>query len=88
MLPFGMTILVSVPQRSEIPEGLTNYPVYYMYTIFLINLERMFMEVSSIVIWKLDITLTFIDDSDCQNNKGEGSVTQRAFAPFLVANFT
>jgi hypothetical protein len=28
MLPFGVTILVSVPQRLEIPEGLTNYPVY------------------------------------------------------------
>jgi hypothetical protein len=29
MLPFGMTIPVTVPQRSEIPEGLTNYPVLY-----------------------------------------------------------
>jgi hypothetical protein len=45
------------------------YTINYMYTIFLINLERMFMEVSSIVIWKLDITLMFIDDSYCQNNK-------------------
>ena len=27
MLPFGVTVLVTVPQRSEIPEGLTNYPV-------------------------------------------------------------
>jgi hypothetical protein len=28
ILPFGVTIPASVPQRSEIPEGLTNYPVY------------------------------------------------------------
>jgi hypothetical protein len=28
MLPFGVTILATVPQRSEIPEGLMNYPVY------------------------------------------------------------
>jgi hypothetical protein len=35
------------------------------------------MEVSSIVIWELDITLMFIDDSYCQNNKGQGSVVQK-----------
>jgi hypothetical protein len=28
MLPFGVTIPVTVPQRSEIPEGLMNNPVY------------------------------------------------------------
>ena len=27
MLPFGVTVPVTVPQRSEIPEGLMNYPV-------------------------------------------------------------
>jgi hypothetical protein len=27
MLPFTMTILATVPQRSEIPEGLMSYPV-------------------------------------------------------------
>ena len=27
MLPFGVTIPAAVPQRSEIPEGLMNYPV-------------------------------------------------------------
>ena len=32
MLPFGVTIPATVPQRSEIPEGLMNYPVYiYIY---------------------------------------------------------
>ena len=29
MLSFGVTIPATVPQRSEIPEGLMNYPVYY-----------------------------------------------------------
>jgi hypothetical protein len=27
MLPFGVTILATVPQGSEIPEGLLNNPV-------------------------------------------------------------
>jgi len=27
MPPFGVTVPATVPQRSEIPEGLTNYPV-------------------------------------------------------------
>jgi hypothetical protein len=26
-LPFGVTITATVPQKSEIPEGLMNYPV-------------------------------------------------------------
>jgi hypothetical protein len=29
MLPFGVTIPVTVPKRSEIPEGLMNNPVYW-----------------------------------------------------------
>jgi hypothetical protein len=29
MLPFGVTIPATVPQRSEIPEGLINYPVLF-----------------------------------------------------------
>jgi hypothetical protein len=28
MLSFGVTIQATVLQRSEIPEGLTNYPVF------------------------------------------------------------
>jgi hypothetical protein len=32
MLPFGVTIPATVPQASEIPEGLMNNPVYiYIY---------------------------------------------------------
>ena len=27
MIPFGVTIPDTVPQRSEMPEGLMNYPV-------------------------------------------------------------
>jgi hypothetical protein len=33
MLPFGVTIPATVPQRSEIPEGLMNYPVYQVVTV-------------------------------------------------------
>jgi hypothetical protein len=38
MLPFGVTILATVPQRSEIPEGLMNYPVFLMseYKMFIV----------------------------------------------------
>ena len=28
MLPYGVTIPATVPQRSEIPDGLINYTVY------------------------------------------------------------
>jgi len=32
MLPFAVIIPATVPQMSEIPEGLTNHPVYiYIY---------------------------------------------------------
>ena len=34
MFPFGVTIPATVPQRSEFPAGLTNYPVY-IYTVTL-----------------------------------------------------
>jgi hypothetical protein len=30
MLPFGVTIPATVPQESEIPEGLMNNPVYIL----------------------------------------------------------
>jgi hypothetical protein len=29
MLPFGVTIPATVPQESEIPEGLINNPVFW-----------------------------------------------------------
>jgi hypothetical protein len=32
MLPFGVTIPATVLQRSEIPEGLMNYPVQILCT--------------------------------------------------------
>jgi hypothetical protein len=38
MLPFGVTIPATVAQRSEIPEGLMNYPVF----IFIQSLEQGF----------------------------------------------
>jgi hypothetical protein len=35
MLPFGVTISATVSQRSEIPEGLMNYPVYSAHRLYL-----------------------------------------------------
>jgi hypothetical protein len=35
MLPFGVTIPTTVPQGSEIPEGLTNNPVYIYIYIYI-----------------------------------------------------
>jgi hypothetical protein len=34
MLPFGMTIPDTVPQGSEIPEGLMNNPVFLVGEVF------------------------------------------------------
>jgi hypothetical protein len=39
MLPFGMTIPATVPQRSEIPKGLMDYPVYISYYDFVFSLK-------------------------------------------------
>ena len=33
ILPFGVTISATVPQRSEIPEGLVNYPVFKQHIV-------------------------------------------------------
>jgi hypothetical protein len=33
MLPFGVTIPATVPQGSEIPEGLMNNPVYMLFFV-------------------------------------------------------
>ena len=35
MLPFGVTNPATVLQRSEIPEGLTNCPVYNVYYVYV-----------------------------------------------------
>jgi hypothetical protein len=37
MLPFGVTILATVPQGSEIPEGLMHNPVYQQYSRIYVN---------------------------------------------------
>jgi hypothetical protein len=39
MLPFGVIIPATVPQRSEIPEGLTNYPVFQI-KVYIIKRSR------------------------------------------------
>jgi len=38
MLPFGMTIPATVPQRLESPEGLMNYPVHVGLTTLINSL--------------------------------------------------
>jgi hypothetical protein len=38
MLPFGVTIPATVPQRSEIPEGLMNKPVF-LYCAYNVGLK-------------------------------------------------
>jgi hypothetical protein len=38
MLPFGVTIPATVPQESEIPEGLMNNPVHYKILAFVFGL--------------------------------------------------
>jgi hypothetical protein len=47
MLPFGVTIPASVAQRSEIPEGLMNYPVHNLHKILekdgTCNIELLFV---------------------------------------------
>ena len=42
MLPFGVTIPATVPQGSEIPEGLRNNSVYKVtdYRVFSIKFNR------------------------------------------------
>jgi hypothetical protein len=35
MLPFGVTIPATVPQGSEIPEGLINNPVFIFGDVFI-----------------------------------------------------
>jgi hypothetical protein len=47
MLPFGVTIPVTVSQRSEFPEGLMNYSVYrlnsvtlFKYSGIMVNTDR------------------------------------------------
>jgi hypothetical protein len=47
MLPFSVTIPAPIPQRSEIPEGLMNYPVYCTVTCSISN--RSFRHVMDLV---------------------------------------
>jgi hypothetical protein len=42
MLPFGVTIPTTVPQRSEIPKGLMNYPVFITQEIIPQNRVSMY----------------------------------------------
>jgi hypothetical protein len=42
MLPTGVTILAAVPQRLEIPEGLMNYSVHNLNTLYVEPLSLIF----------------------------------------------
>jgi hypothetical protein len=44
MLPFGVTFPATVPQRSEIPGGLMNYPVYIGIILYL-QLSKCFINI-------------------------------------------
>jgi hypothetical protein len=37
MIPFGVTIPAAVPQRSEIPEGFMNYPLFFFILVFVLE---------------------------------------------------
>jgi hypothetical protein len=38
VLLFGVTITAAVPQKSEIPEGLMNYPVFLLILVTLLSM--------------------------------------------------
>jgi hypothetical protein len=44
MLPFGVTIPATVPQGSEIPEGLTNNPVITSTSLLKLEIIKMFLK--------------------------------------------
>jgi hypothetical protein len=44
MLPFGVTIPVTVTQGSEIPEGLMNNPVYNAMAPLKVNMAQLVMQ--------------------------------------------
>jgi hypothetical protein len=48
MLPFGVTILNTAPQRSEIPDGLMNYPVFDVKVCVFRNIFSFFTGASSV----------------------------------------
>ena len=55
MIPFGVTIPATILQRSEIPEGLMNYPV-----LFVMNQK------SSVSIWKGDMNRSNVSTVNCR----------------------
>ena len=54
MLPFGVTIPATVPQGSEIPEGITNNPVYCLWMIWcLFNVGTNFIFCSPCILLQI-----------------------------------
>jgi hypothetical protein len=56
MLPFGVTIPSTAPQRSEIPEGPMNYPVLYVLTIHLTTMLNISGNKAEIVPQSLEVS--------------------------------
>jgi hypothetical protein len=51
MLPFGETIPSIVPQRSDIPDRLVNYPVHFISSIVGMLLQWVQLHVSACICW-------------------------------------
>ena len=66
MLPFGVTIPATVPQRSEIPEGLMNYSVWDPKICLLIELRNLnlFVEYKSKPGSRMDFKSNICFDGD------------------------
>jgi hypothetical protein len=69
MLPFGVTISATVPQGSEIPEGLMNNPVFIMKLItrtvikvvgMIVTVTPTTVTISIVVPWILMSSKSFI----------------------------
>jgi len=58
MLPFGVTIPATVPQRSEIPEGLMNYPVLAMHVS--LNVKRSILYRTIIAVYKYTVFIVSV----------------------------
>jgi hypothetical protein len=60
MLLFDVTVPATVPQRSEIPEGLMNYPVYLIYKDEMVFCLFLFV---CTYVWNL-YKFTFLNQSE------------------------
>jgi hypothetical protein len=71
MLPFGVTIPATVPQGSEIPEGLMNNPVcssYLLETYFFIIIISLLITFAEIIAVYIDNFNKHINAFSTQNS--------------------